>query len=184
MEQSKAERKAALLRELAELEKDETDSLQEAAQTEKKDEPNGLVQAALTNKAVEVVDLEFQQKVSLTPYCFMTWLSQRKPGSTSHDRDALLDLEDRLEAAIAVRQAEETASTLDKTGQAELAAMRQKKDSLTNNKRQRDKYQSRQPGAFGTSYSSRQLSLSPKPDQSLPVADPARPAGQNREPLN
>ena len=55
--------------------------------------------------------------------------------------DVLLDFEDRLEAAIALRQAEETAGTLDKTGQAELAAMRQKRDTLTKNKRQRDKYQ-------------------------------------------
>ncbi|OLP88760.1 hypothetical protein AK812_SmicGene29878 [Symbiodinium microadriaticum] len=45
MEQSKVERKAALLRELAELEKDE---------------PDGLVQAALTDKTVEAVDLEMQ----------------------------------------------------------------------------------------------------------------------------
>ncbi|CAE7855117.1 unnamed protein product, partial [Symbiodinium necroappetens] len=55
--------------------------------------------------------------------------------------DVLLDFEDRLEAAIALRQAEETAGTLDKTGQVELAAMRQKRDTLTKNKRQRDKYQ-------------------------------------------
>ncbi|CAE7943816.1 unnamed protein product, partial [Symbiodinium sp. KB8] len=55
--------------------------------------------------------------------------------------DVLLHFEDRLEAAIAVRQAEETAGMLDKTGQVELAAMRQKRDSLTNNQRQKDKYQ-------------------------------------------
>ena len=98
--------------------------------------------------------------------------------------DVLVDFEDRLEAAIAVRQAEETAGTLDKTGQVELAAMRQKRDSLTNNKRQRDKYQvkllakcglrsracqqtanlsqekEKEPGGFGTSYSSTQLAPS------------------------
>lgn len=54
--------------------------------------------------------------------------------------DVLADFQDRLETAIAVRQAEQTAGTLDKTGQAELKAMQQKRDSLADNSKQRDKY--------------------------------------------
>ncbi|CAE7348037.1 unnamed protein product, partial [Symbiodinium microadriaticum] len=111
--------------------------------------------------------------------------------------DVLLDFEDRLEAAIALRQAEETAGTLDKTGQVELAAMRQKRDTLTKNKRQRDKYQvkllakcglrsracqqtanlsaeeekARLETAWRLWDSLLQQAASPEPDKSFPVSD-------------
>ncbi|CAE7488170.1 unnamed protein product [Symbiodinium sp. CCMP2592] len=55
--------------------------------------------------------------------------------------DLLMDFEERLDKAIAVRQAEQEKGLLDQTGEKELAAMVQKKDSLANKPKQRSKYQ-------------------------------------------
>ncbi|CAE7504265.1 unnamed protein product [Symbiodinium natans] len=54
--------------------------------------------------------------------------------------DVLMDFEDRLQTALALREAEEEAGTLDETGKRELAAMKQKQASLANNKKAREKY--------------------------------------------
>ena len=54
--------------------------------------------------------------------------------------DVYNDFMDRLEEGIAVRQAEKKAGTLGETGEAELKAMLQKQDSMTNNKKAREKY--------------------------------------------
>ncbi|CAE6938002.1 unnamed protein product [Symbiodinium sp. CCMP2592] len=55
--------------------------------------------------------------------------------------DVLMDFEERLDKAIAVRQAEQESGLLDQTGQKELAAMVQKKTSLASKPKQRSKYQ-------------------------------------------
>ncbi|CAE7738226.1 unnamed protein product [Symbiodinium sp. CCMP2592] len=55
--------------------------------------------------------------------------------------DVLMDFEERLDKAIAVRQAEQEKGLLDQTGEKELAAMVQKKASLASKPKQRSKYQ-------------------------------------------
>ncbi|CAE7232296.1 unnamed protein product [Symbiodinium sp. CCMP2592] len=57
------------------------------------------------------------------------------------NEDVLMDFQERLDKAIAVRQAEKEKGLLDQTGEKELAAMVQKKATLASKPKQRSKYQ-------------------------------------------